>query len=307
MAADHHHHDHPHHVKAPQTALTVALALTLVFAGIEAVAGLWAQSLALLGDAGHMLTDSLALGLAALAASLARRPPSHRHSFGLARIEVLAALVNAGFMFAVVIGIAWTAAQRLLAPRPVAGDTVAVVALAGLAVNIVAAWILSRGEQTLNTRGALLHVLGDMLGSIAALAAGLVIMLTGWTPIDPLLSILICVLILASTLRLAHEAVHTLIEGVPEEISLPDVARRMAQVPGVLSLHDLHIWALSSSRVALSAHVVVRQFSDWERLLPELRALLHDDFGIDHVTLQPELAAPTVVPLPDPTAPRRRA
>lgn len=305
--AGHHHHDHTHRGDAPPTALTVALALTLGFAGVEALGGWWAQSLALLGDAGHMLTDSLALGLAVFAAWLSQRPPSYRHSFGLARIEVLAALVNAGFMFAVVIGIGWSAAQRLLAPRPVAGEAVAVVAVAGLVVNIVVAWILSRGEQSLNTRGALLHVLGDMLGSVAALASGLVIMLTGWTPIDPLLSILICVLILLSTLRLAREAIHTLIEGVPEEISLPAVGRRMAQVPGVLSLHDLHIWALSSSRTALSAHIVVRQFAAWERLLPELRSMLHDEFGIDHVTLQPELAAPTVVPLPDPTAPRRRA
>lgn len=305
--AGHHHHDHPHHDKAPRTALTVALALTFAFAGVEALTGWWAQSLALLSDAGHMLTDSLALGLAVFAAWLSQRPPSHRHSFGLARVEVLAALVNAGFMFAVVIGIAWSAAERLLAPRPVTGEAVAVVAVAGLMVNIAAAWILSRGEQTLNTRGALLHVLGDMLGSIAALASGLVIMLTGWMPIDPLLSILICVLVLLSTLRLAREAIHTLIEGVPAEISLPAVGRRMAQVPGVLSLHDLHIWALSSSRIALSAHIVVHQFADWERLLPELRAMLHDEFGIDHVTLQPEMAAPTVVPLPDPTAPRRRA
>lgn len=304
----HHAHDHAHdHYHASHRLLPWALALTLAFAGVEALAGWWAGSLALLGDAGHMLTDSLALGLATFAARLSKRPPSPRHSYGLARIEVLAALVNAGFMLAVVIAIGWGAALRLLEPRPVAGNTVAAVAAAGLLINIAVAWLLSRGELSLNTRGALLHVLGDLLGSVAALAAGIVISLTGWTPIDPLLSLLICALILVSTLRLAREALHALLDGVPHEISLPEVGRRMAKVEGVLSVHDLHIWSLSSARVALSAHIVVQQFPDWERLLPQLNALLRNDFGIEHVTLQPELVVPSHCPVPNPGAARRRA
>lgn len=310
LAARMHTHDHGHHhavgVALPNL-LPAALALTLLFAGVEAIAGWWAGSLALLGDAGHMLTDSLALGLAVLAAWLARRPPSSTHSYGYARVEVLAALVNAGFMLAVVIGICWSAAARLMTPRPVAGEVVAWVAAAGLLLNAVVAWLLTRGERTMNVRAALLHVLGDLLGSVAALASGIVISTTGWMPIDPLLSVFICALILVSTLRLAREAVHTLIDGVPDEISLPEVGRTLAATSGVVGVHDLHIWSLSSSRVALSAHVVVKNLSEWERILPRLRHLLEHDFDIQHVTLQPEVPPESLHPIPDPAAPSRRA
>lgn len=286
------HHAHSHgHGRGHDRALPVALALTLGFAGVEALAGWWAGSLALLGDAGHMVTDALALALAMVAAWLSRRSPSERLSFGLARTEVLAALANAGFMLALVIGIAWTAVTRLAEPRAVHGEMVAYVASAGLALNLTVAWVLLRGERTLNTRGALLHVIGDALGSVAALVSGLVIHFTGWTRIDPLLSLFICALILVSTLRLAREAVHTLLEGVPREISLPQVGRRMAQVAGVLSVHDLHIWSISTNQVALSAHVVMRDMLEWQHVLAALRRTLHDEFDIDHVTLQPEVAA----------------
>ncbi len=288
---------HTHHAEAGRNVLPVALGLTLCFAGIEAAAGWWAGSLALLGDAGHMLTDSLALALATLAARLARTPPSHRHSFGLARIEVLAALVNAGFMLALVLGLSWNALARLAEPRPVAGEVVTWIAAAGLVLNIAVAWVLLRGTQDLNTRGALLHVVGDALGSVAALAAGLIVTYTGWMQADPLLTLVIGALILASTLRLAREALHTLLEGVPVGISLPDVGKRMASVEGALSVHDLHIWSLGAERIALSAHVVLRSLDQWQRVLAAMRTLLHDEFGIDHVTLQPETIDARVVTL----------
>jgi len=288
---------HSHDAEDGHNALPIALVLTLSFAGIEAAAGWWAGSLALLGDAGHMLTDSLALALATLAARVARTPPSHRHSFGLARIEVLAALVNAGFMLALVLGLSWNAVARLAMPRPVAGEIVTWVAAAGLALNIAVAWILMRGTQDLNTRGALLHVMGDAFGSVAALASGLIVSYTGWMQADPLLTLVIGALILASTLRLAREALHTLLEGVPVGISLPDVGKRMASVNGVLSVHDLHIWSLGTGRTALSAHVVLRSLDQWQRVLGDLRVLLHDEFGIEHVTLQPETVDARVVTL----------
>lgn len=288
---------HTHQAETGRNALPVALGLTLCFAGIEAAAGWWAGSLALLGDAGHMLTDSLALALATLAARLARTPPSHRHSFGLARIEVLAALANAGFMLALVLGLSWNALARLAEPRPVAGEIVAWIAAAGLALNIAVAWVLLRGTQDLNTRGALLHVVGDALGSVAALAAGLIVTYTGWMQADPLLTLVIGALILASTLRLAREALHTLLEGVPVGISLPEVGKRMASVEGALSVHDLHIWSLGSGRIALSAHVVLRSLDQWQRVLAAMGTLLHDEFGIDHVTLQPETMDARVVTL----------
>lgn len=292
-------HDHSHH-HHHTSYLPVALIVTLLYAGVEAGAGWWAGSLALLSDAGHMLTDALALALAATAAWAARWPPTARLSFGLQRIEILAALGNAGFMLAVILGIAWSAAERLLHPVPVQGLVVTGVALLGLAINLGVAWLLAHGESTLNTRAALLHVMGDLLGSVAALASGLVIQFTGWTPADPLLSLFICALILYSTLRLAREAVHALLEGVPPGLTLPEVGRRMAAVGGVESVHDLHIWSLSSSHAALSAHVVVCDLEDWPRILAALTELLHKDFEIRHATLQPELFRPVLYAIGEP-------
>ena len=285
-----HGHGHSHGEGASRFALLFALCLTAGYAIIEALAGWWAGSLALLGDAGHMLTDSLALGLAAGAAWLARRPPSHRLTYGFGRAESLAAFVNGMFMLAVIVAISWHAILRLIEPQAVAGGTVTVVALIGLAINIGAAWLLSRGGSDLNTRAALLHVLGDLLGSVAALVAGLVIQFTGWMPIDPLLSMLICGLILASTLNLLRQVLTTLLDGVPESLSLREVGRAMAAVDGVTSVHDLHIWSLGSNRIALSAHIVVADTARWPDILTRLNALLEETFSIDHSTLQPELA-----------------
>ncbi|MBK6631901.1 MAG: cation transporter [Betaproteobacteria bacterium] len=305
MAHDHsHHHGHSH--GHGSNYLPAALIITLLYAAVEAGAGWWAGSLALLSDAGHMLTDALALALAAGAAWAARRPPTPRLSFGLQRIEILAALGNAGFMLAVIIGIAWSAVDRLLHPVPVQGMVVTAVALLGLLINLGVAWLLAHGESTLNTRAALLHVIGDLLGSVAALASGLVIHFTGWTPADPLLSLFICALILFSTLRLAREAVHALLEGVPPGLTLPEVGRRMAAVDGVESVHDLHIWSLSSRHAALSAHVVVRDLDAWPGILSILLERLHADFEIDHATLQPELFKPILYAIDEPAKPLSR-
>lgn len=280
-AAHHHgHHDH----------LTGALWFTLGFAFVEAVAGWWSGSLALISDAGHMLTDSTALGLAALAAWLARRPPSGRHTYGLVRLEVLAAVVNSLLMVALVLFIAKEALARFENPVAIQGGTVTAVALIGLLVNLGVAWQLSRGEETLNTRAALMHVMGDLLGSVAALAAGLVIQLTGWTTIDPLLSLLVSGLILVSAWRLLSEAVHVLLEAVPAHISLEGVSEDLAAIDGVASVHDLHIWTLSSGQIALSAHMAVRTLADWPPILCEARRRLNHNHGIGHVTLQPEAA-----------------
>ena len=284
-AHDHHHaHDH-----SASRFLPLALVLTLGFAAVEAMAGWWSGSLALLGDAGHMLTDAASLGLAALAARIALGPTSARHSYGLRRVEALAALANGLFMLVIVGGLVWHAVERLLEPRAVAGEAVILVALGGLVLNLAVAWLLTRGEGDLNTRGALLHVIGDLLGSVAALASGIVILYTGWMPIDPLLTMLICGLILYSTLSLLRQVVHTLLEGVPDGLSLPEVGRAMAGVDGVRSVHDLHIWSLDSHRTALSAHVVLADAARWPAVLEAERALLHGRFGIEHATLQPEL------------------
>ena len=304
--ARHHHHDHDHahdHGISNDRRLTLALALTLGFAAVEAAGGWLAGSLALMGDAGHMLTDATALGLAALAARMARRPPSDRHSFGLGRLEVLAALANGVFMLAIVAGIAWAAVGRLLDPQPVHGPTVLVVGGLGLVVNLVAAWLLHGGEG-LNVRGALLHVLGDLLGSVAAIASGAIILVTGWLAADPVLSLLICALILFASLNLLRDGVHVLLEGVPQHVDLPQVGERLAAETGVHSVHDLHIWVPDSGMTALSAHVVVTDLRDWPALLDRLHAVLREDFGIEHATLQPEPEEKPLQPMSLDQAPR---
>lgn len=326
MAAHHHPHPHrhrhdasqprgghadghsQHHRNAPRRALIFALALTLGFAAVEAVAGWLAGSLALLSDAGHMVTDSLSLAVALVAAIIALRPPSARMSYGYARVEVLAALFNAGFMFGVILLIGWNAVLRLRSPQPVDGGTVIWIAALGLAVNLLVAWLLSRGDHAhnLNARGALLHVLGDALGSVAALLSGAVIHFTGWLPIDPLLSLGICALIATSTWRLAREAVHTLMEGVPGSVSIAEVGQRMASVEGVLDVHDLHIWSMDSRSPALSAHVTVSELAAWPRQLTELRELLAREFAIDHATLQVETPRQSTVLVRDINGRRRR-
>jgi cobalt-zinc-cadmium efflux system protein len=266
-----------------------ALLFTLGFALVEAVAGVWSGSLALLSDAGHMVTDSIALGLAALAAWLARKPPSKRHTYGLVRLEVLAALVNSLLMLGLIAYIVNEAIHRLQQPQPVMGSAVMVVAAIGLGVNLVVAWMLHHGGSSLNIRAAFLHVLGDMLGSVAALVAGTVIWITGYTPIDPILSLLVAGLILVSAWRLLWESLHVLLEAVPAHIDLETVAQDMADIPGVLTVHDLHIWTLSSGQIALSAHLELVSFDDWDRILRATRQRLDERHGIRHVTLQPEL------------------
>ncbi len=291
----HAHGAHAHGANARGRILLLALTLTLGFAFVEAIAGWIAGSLALLGDAGHMLTDSFALGLAAVAAWLSKRPPSARLSYGLGRIEALAALANGVLMLVVIVAICWHAVERLIEPQAVAGETVTVVAIIGLVINLGAAWLLSRGGEDLNTRAALIHVIGDLLGSVAALASGLVIQWTGWMPIDPLLSMLICGLILASTSNLLRQVFTTLLDGVPDSHSLETVGAAMAGVDGVASVHDLHIWSLGNNRIALSAHLVIRRDADWTQVLPKVRHMLDAQFDIDHSTLQPE--TPETMPL----------
>ena len=289
-------HDHPHHHHpAPGDTLRAAALLTVVFGVVEALGGWWTGSLALMSDGGHMLTDGAALALAAVAAWMARRPPSERHSYGLGRAEIVAALVNAGAMLAIVIVIAYEALVRLRDPSAVNGVAAALIAAVGLVLNL---WIMRRlapHGHDMNTRAARLHVLGDTLGSVAALAAGALVALTGWTRIDPIASLAICVLIALSSWRLLRESVHALMEGVPQGLSVETIGSEMARVDGVLSVHDLHVWMLSGSRTALSAHVVVRSMGQWERTLVVLQRRLHERFGIDHVTLQPETATRPLV------------
>jgi cobalt-zinc-cadmium efflux system protein len=294
--ADHealHAHDgdaHDHHFPSDATALRAlafALALTGGYAIVEAVGGWLAGSLALLSDAGHMATDAAALGLALFAQWVARRPPSPRASYGYARAEVLAAFVNAIALLLLVAFIVVEAIRRMATPAPVAGATVLGIASVGLAINLATAWVLSRASASVGAHSALLHVLSDALGSIAAMVAGAVILTTGWTPIDPLLSLLTALLILRATWRLLAQTTGVLMEGVPAHLDYGEIGRALTGIPGVTGVHDLHVWQMSSRHAALSAHVTLDDGARWLQVLDAARRMLATRFQIDHVTLQP--------------------
>lgn len=288
------HSGHGHHGPSGagkgSRALLAGLLLTFTFALIELSGGWLFGSLALMSDAGHMFSDSAALLVAVIAAKVALKPPGTRHSYGFARAEVIAATMNGLLLLGIVTLIIIEAIDRLQRPHSVSGFGVLVVASLGLLVNLTVLRILGHGEHNLNTRAARLHVLGDLIGSIAALTSGLVILLFGWYPIDPLLSFLIGALILVSTIRILRDALHVLMEGVPLGIDLPEVGQTLAQVPGVNSVHDLHVWTIASGQIALSAHVDVDTLDDWPATLERIRSVARSRFSIEHVTIQPELA-----------------
>ena len=286
-AHPHHHEGHAHRPRG-QGHYWLALGLTLGFAAIEAFSGWRAHSLALLGDAGHMATDGIELGIAGLAALVAQQPASAKHSYGLGRVEVIAAIFNTLFMLLIVALIFIQALERLRHPADVQAPLVMLIGALGLATNFLIYKVLEGGEHSMNLRASLLHVLGDVLGSAAALAAGAIIALTGWLPADPLLSLFIGVLILLSSLKLLGDATQVLLEGVPAGMDLAGIGRSMAAVEGVGSVHDLHVWSVSSGEVALSAHVVIEEMGQWEAVYRGLCDHLHDSYGIGHITLQPE-------------------
>lgn len=266
----------------------MALAITIGYAVVEAVGGAMLGSLALISDAGHMLSDSLALGLAAFAAWLAARPAGERHSYGFARAEVVAAFVNGLALLLVVIFIAVEAVGRLLDPQPVGGLGVMLVAFIGMLLNLAVAFLIGRGAKDMNTRAAMLHVVSDLIGSVAAITAGAVIYFTGWQPVDPLLSLVIAVLILASTMRLLRDTLHVLMEGVPSGMRLEEISAALNELEGVRAVHDLHVWTISSGQAALSAHVELDDLGRWPMLLEAARRMLQSRFEVGHVTLQPE-------------------
>lgn len=271
-----------------QKILTWALILTLGFAGVEAAFGVWSNSLALISDAGHMVTDAAALGLALLAQVIAKRPPTSRHSFGFGRAEALAAFVNGLVMLAVVGWIGKEAIQRLAQPETVQGGTVMLVATIGLIINIAVAWVLSHDKDSVNTRAALIHVMGDLLGSVAAIVSGAVIYRTGWMPIDPLLSIFVSLLILKSTFAVLRDSYHFLMQGVPNQIDYVQIGADLEAISGVLSVHDLHVWEMSPGYPALIGHLEIDDLSAWPRILQNVKLMLLEKHHIDHITLQAE-------------------
>ena len=282
-------HSHAKEITS-QKVLTIALVITLGFAVVEVFAGIYANSLALISDAGHMVTDAAGLMLAVIAQFVSKRPPSAKYSFGLGRAEALAAFVNSLAMIALVIWISFEAIHRFKNPHVVGGQTVTVVAALGLFVNILVAWMLSRNNKSMNTRAALVHVMGDLLGSVAALAAGLVIQYTGWMEIDPILSLVVCLLLIKSTVSILKESYHFLMKGVPVHIDYVMVGDDLKNIPGVIAVHDLHVWEMTPGFPALIGHIEVSKLMDWPQTMDLIREMLLSKHGIDHVTLQPEIA-----------------
>lgn len=284
--------------------LAFALGLTAVFMVVEAAVGLLSGSLVLVADAAHMLTDVAALGLALGAIWFAQRPATQRKTYGYYRVEILAALVNSVLVLTVATYILYEAYGRFTDPPGVSGWPVLLVATGGLAVNLVSAWVLLAGaRESLNVRAAFVEVIGDVLGSTGAIVAGVILITTGWRYADPLVAVAVALLIVPRALKLMKDALDILLEGTPAGVDFERVARAMAEVRGVERVHDLHIWSVMSGFVALSGHVLVDDPARQRQVLLDLRRVLADQFGIDHVTLQietPDLEASLGQPcLPD--------
>ena len=283
-----------------QRALAIVLALNLLTLVVEVVAGWWTNSLALWSDAGHMLGDVGALALSFAAVRLAARPPSPEKTWGWHRSEILAALANGVTLIVVAALVGMEAARRFSAPPVVPGSIVAWVGAVGLAVNVVSALVLARGAgQDLNRRAAYLHSLSDALGSIGALAAGVVMARFGWWVADPLASVLIAVLVFIAGVRLLRDTVHVLMEGAPASVQVERLREAMLTSEGVRAVHDLHVWSVTSRFAVLSAHVVTEptaSLADAQTVTARLRTLLAKDFAIEHATLQLEPEAPSCDP-----------
>jgi cobalt-zinc-cadmium efflux system protein len=284
------HHDHQHGEnarKGNRRALAVVLALTASFTVVEIIGGLLTGSPAPLADAGHMLSDNLSLGIALFAAWLAGRPATPEKSFGYRRAEILAALVNGMTLVAISLWVFVEAYSRLREPTEVLGTPMLAVAALGLLVNVAGAIVLYRsGGESLNVEGAMRHVVADALGSVGAMVAAAVIILTGWRYADPLISVAIGLLILGSSWKLLRDSTNILLEATPSNLNAEEVGHKMAAADGVVEVHDLHIWTITSGFPALAAHVLVGKEEDCHARRRELEELLAHEFDISHTTLQ---------------------
>jgi cobalt-zinc-cadmium efflux system protein len=283
-------HDHGLHARRPSVtrALQIALGLTLALMVAEAIGGWLSNSLALLADAGHMLTDAGALTLSLFVAWMCRQPSRPEKTYGYLRWEILAALLNGATLLLISFWIVWEALDRFRNPQPVAGGLMLAFAVVGLAVNLIAVWILHGvNRESLNVRGAYLHVLGDMLASGGTVVAAVLVHMTGWLIADPIASLVSTVLIVGSAWRLVREAVDVLLEAAPPHIALEAVRGRLQAIPGVESVHDLHVWTVTSGVVAMSVHAIVRRPEEHQDVLERAHDLLQE-MGIQHVTVQLE-------------------
>ncbi len=291
MSATHDHHAHHHNVKLSQinTAFVAGIGLNLVFVIIEFVAGWYSQSMALISDAGHNLTDVFSLILAMMAFRMAKVKTSHAMTYGLGKTTILASLINAVVLFVVIGGIAWESVDRFMHPRPVDGITTVIVAGIGIVINAFTAWMFFRDkDHDLNIKGAYLHLMADALVSVGVVVSGIVILMTNWYLIDTLMSLVIILVIFFSTWSLFRDSLVLTMDGVPKDLDTGTISNKIKTVTGVQNLHHVHIWALSTTVNALTAHVVVdlnTPLNEIDRIKHDIKHLLHHH-GIDHVTLE---------------------
>ncbi|MCK0140549.1 cation diffusion facilitator family transporter [Aliiroseovarius sp. F47248L] len=284
---DHHSHDHHDHIPKNERKIAIAAILTGGFMFAELVGGLLSGSLALIADAGHMLTDFASLMLAWFAFRLARRPADWKRTYGFDRFSVLAAFVNGLSLFVIAAWITWEAIHRLTAPVEVLGGTMLIIAVLGLLVNIVAFLVLTRGEgDNLNVRAAALHVAGDLLGSVAAIVAALVILATGWTPIDPILSVLVALIILRSAWKVVRESAHILLEAAPHGFDRREVAAQLEALEGVDAVTHIHAWSVTQERPMVTMEVTPTPDTDPQVIKARVKQHLHDVFQIEHATVE---------------------
>jgi cobalt-zinc-cadmium efflux system protein len=287
------HQDHDHRLIDDRRALTIALVLVATILVAEVVAGLFAHSLALLADAGHMLTDVAALAFALVAAAMAARPAAGRWTFGYSRLEILAAQANGITLGLLAVWIVWSAIHRLVDPRDVRGGVVLFVALAGAIASVLAAYVLARAsKESLNVRGAFLHVATDVAAFAAAALAGGLILVTGWNRLDPVASLFVAGLMLWSSAQLLRESTKIFLERAPDDVDPDAIGQALVHESGVVEVHDLHVWTVTSGFPALSAHVLVEPDADCHAARRRLEQLLAERFGISHTTLQVEHAEP---------------
>ena len=285
-----HNDSHPHgHEPMGKKRLILALAITGSWFLIELAGGLYANSLALLADAAHMLTDLGALGLSLFALKIAARPATHERTYGYLRAEILAAFANGIFLILLGLFIFYESYQRFWAPPEVKSLPMLIVAITGLGANLVTAGLLYRSrEENLNLRGAFLHVLGDTLGSIGAILAGILILLRGWRLADPVVSAIVGCLVLCSSWELVTESVEVLLEATPRHLKISQILGGLGDVRGVVSVHDLHVWSIASGMTAMSCHLVMKTDEDAQRVLAESSLLMREKFRIGHTTIQLE-------------------
>lgn len=291
MAHDHeeHHHGHSHTPTSFGRSFLIAASLNMVFIVAEVIYGIQANSLALLADAGHNFSDVIGLLLAWGAYYLSKRAPSQRYTYGLRSTSIMAAFLNALLLMIAIGGIAWEAIQRFSAHEPIAGSTVMWVAGLGILINGFTAWLFSKGQNDLNIKAAFLHLAADALVSVGVVIAGFIMLRTGWLWLDPVVSLAICAVIVWGTWGLLKDSVNLSLHAVPTGVDLQKVKTYLAGLPNVKEVHDLHVWGMSTTEVALSAHLLIPGAHPGDEFLRKLADSLHDDYGIEHSTVQIEI------------------